>query len=465
VLDFGADPTGVADSSASFVAANTNAKGIIVTAGLFKISVDITISTPIQFLAGASLSIDAGKVVTVNSTIDAAPEQQIFSGSGTVTGIASNWVGWFGANSGVADNTTAIQLAVTATKYQGTLNLAPTVSYPMAGTTPVICAQALTLNGNGASLTYTGTAANLLRFTATYCSAINLLCGGASTAVSGYGIDFQASYGYAYNIQTSNGYIGIRCYGGNATQLIAINDTGSAASAVWVENSVDVLLTNFYFNCGNLTKYSEGALAIRNHVDSFQAVNGVVLQGVFPLYMDATSYTGYNFPKICRFDSVTFDAYAQDAHLNNSDQLTFVNCWFSGGRTSTGYHGVNILTGNTIKFTGCQFNNCGANGVYVTAAATNVIFSGCEAISNSTTAGSGSKYGIEFAANTTDFSVQGCVCKNTTSISGAGTQGIGIAIGANCDRFIVADNLVSNNSVTNVYDGSALLNKRVANNY
>jgi hypothetical protein len=83
----------------------------------YKISDDITFpaDATLWFADGAKLSVDSGKTVTINGNIQAGL-QQIFSGSGTISGSIKNkelYPQWWGAaGDGSNDDTTAIQAAI-----------------------------------------------------------------------------------------------------------------------------------------------------------------------------------------------------------------------------------------------------------------------------------------------------------------------------------------------------------------
>lgn len=112
VIDFGADPTGVASSSAAFAAAHAAATYIYVPAGTYKLSTDQTWPTTATWKIDGLLSLDAGTDITCNSVIEAGIKQ-IFTGSGTIVGMRFNRPEWWGAlNNGVHDDTSAITKAL-----------------------------------------------------------------------------------------------------------------------------------------------------------------------------------------------------------------------------------------------------------------------------------------------------------------------------------------------------------------
>lgn len=64
VLDFGADPSGVSDSSSALSSADSKGKTIIFPKGNYKISSSITVSNPCLILDGAIISPDSGITIT-----------------------------------------------------------------------------------------------------------------------------------------------------------------------------------------------------------------------------------------------------------------------------------------------------------------------------------------------------------------------------------------------------------------
>ena len=117
--DYGALANGVADDSAAIVLAQADGD-IIFTPGVYRVSSNITLTVPLNFMPGASLSVDNGVTVIIKAPVESA-RQKIFSGLGTISlaydaaVIGSETahyahISWFGVQTGAAgDQSAAIQ--------------------------------------------------------------------------------------------------------------------------------------------------------------------------------------------------------------------------------------------------------------------------------------------------------------------------------------------------------------------
>jgi hypothetical protein len=130
VLDFGADPTGVASSTAAFALANAAASGIVIPKGTYLISADATFTVPVTIEYDAVITIPTGVTLTFNGTFTAGVYQCFnCTGTGAVvflpTKTAVGYAEWWGAvvnsssDASQTANVTAINSALIAlTKVQ-----------------------------------------------------------------------------------------------------------------------------------------------------------------------------------------------------------------------------------------------------------------------------------------------------------------------------------------------------------
>ena len=208
-----------------------------------------------------------------------------------------------------------------------------------------------------------------------------------------------------------------------------------------------------------------GGIIITGPAQGLTILNGESYGCFSPLVMGGSAGGITGNPAYCHFSDVFFDSGTQSARIAEAYETTFVDCWFSNGRSGGGFNGLQISAGSGIKFIGCEAVACGSNG-FALLGGKNVAFSGCSAIANSITAGSAGAHGFNVSANVNDFIIRDCIAKNDTTINGTANQGWGILINSGTsDRYIVQGNLVSTNVTAGVLDLGSGSNKLVANNY
>lgn len=119
-LDFGADPTGVADSTAAFASASANTTNAVVPVGTYLFSSNVLLACSLELLPGAKLKPASGVTITLTAPFIAQDFQQIFDLSlGGNISISSSQPyltpQHFGAVPG-SDCTTAMQKSLAAAK-------------------------------------------------------------------------------------------------------------------------------------------------------------------------------------------------------------------------------------------------------------------------------------------------------------------------------------------------------------
>jgi hypothetical protein len=145
VRRYGADATGGIDASAAIASAQASNSNVYFNqVGTYRISTNLTLNRGVtfSFAAGAALSVDTGKVVSIAGQINAA-SYQIFSGAGLIQNTGNNTLGpgrynakWWGAKAdGVNNDTAPLQAAITAVD-QGTLYI-PAGLYKLTSTLTV----------------------------------------------------------------------------------------------------------------------------------------------------------------------------------------------------------------------------------------------------------------------------------------------------------------------------------------
>ena len=120
VLDFGADATGVASSTAAFALANAKGAGIIIPKGTYLISTNATFTVPVQMEYGAIITIATGVTLAFDNGFDAGVWKTFNTvGTGAVTFnpqfTSAGYAEWWGAEGGSAtDSGPAINAAIVA---------------------------------------------------------------------------------------------------------------------------------------------------------------------------------------------------------------------------------------------------------------------------------------------------------------------------------------------------------------
>ena len=106
----GARGDGTTADDAAFDAAHAFKTHVIITPGTYRLTASSTwpAAKTYQFLPGAQLSVDSGDTITIRGVVEAPPTHRIFAGLGTVTGIRSVYVEWFGAKGDYNDSTNTV---------------------------------------------------------------------------------------------------------------------------------------------------------------------------------------------------------------------------------------------------------------------------------------------------------------------------------------------------------------------
>jgi|GEM_PF-1575082 len=154
----GADPGGVADSSAAIVAAiSLDTDTIYIPKGVYLINQNLTLprSTVMVFARGARLKIANGKKLTINGVIEAHSHNFIIdlSAGGTLSGAPLTtlfYPQWFGAiGDGIADDTAPMQYFFDFVVNNSVSGLIPTGTYKLTQTINVPSGGGWRISGTG----------------------------------------------------------------------------------------------------------------------------------------------------------------------------------------------------------------------------------------------------------------------------------------------------------------------------
>ena len=220
-----------------------------------------------------------------------------------------------------------------------------------------------------------------------------------------------------------------------------------AYSGIWADSAGDTSISEFQLYAGNDAMGANGGLYFTGTQDTFSAAQGSILTGVHGIY------TAQNLI-ISNFYDVICDSTAEEPlYALNLKDTFFTNCWFSGGRTGTGYNGV-FLGGScdTIKFNGCKFQNNGANGIFVANGCVHISMTDCTANNNKYSSTVGAGYWVE--NGTDDFTITHCFAGNSLG-TGWGTQDYGIIVDTGCDHYIVDCNNLRGNTYGGLLNNSS----------
>lgn len=362
----------------------------------------------------------------------------------------------FGAvGDGVADDTAAIQAAITAVGATG----GGTVFFP-AGTYSLSAAlsmSSLSVILEGASrfstlLRQSIANARILDITGDFCGVNSLSFIYADTPTpGGAAIYCRGSFCTFKDFVIRNAHIGIDYSIGSGGKITNFEIFDYVNAGLLVQSLNDLFVSSFIMNAGNEARGALGGIRLVNRVEAFICTDGDILGGTYSMTTTAASNTSGQRPAYNNFTHVFFDLSNTGVSLDAIVETEFVGCWFSSGRVDGGNPGCTIFNTDSITFTSSRFFNCGAHGCLVTSAAKRTIFTSCKFQSNSVTSGVGVAHGLLFLDNSSDFSVQGCICSNGLF---TGVQQNGILIGSGCTRFSITSCQVSGNNGIGISDNS-----------
>lgn len=258
-------------------------------------SVTLTSNITLKIEKGAVLSIAAGKILTINGTLDAG-EYQIFSGAGTISlsgSVKAVYPEWFGLSTSASgvNNITYLNSAISAVAAGGKIRFASGVTYPCEGQWTI--SKAVTVEGYGTELTWDAVA----------------------DAATNQGIVVTASNAHVYGLKVTGvqadsfvaTQVGIHVMGtdnhatGAAPTYISNNKvkdceaTGWAAGGIVIENADSFVVADNYIHDGLL--YGVATFSAKYGTVSHNIVDNIDLGGLKYCYGFVATYrsfTGYD---------------------------------------------------------------------------------------------------------------------------------------------------------------------------
>lgn len=328
---------------------------------------------------------------------------------------AINWVGTTGGGKVLFPGDTvlissALTVPYSSVTLEGENRFASLIKQKALGAN-IVTATAPFFRLNELSMVYDGTPTN---------GAIALYSSGANSSYTGFII--------------RNAYVGVEVNTGTAQNFSDFQIFDYESIGFYAQSVNDVFLSNYVLNAGNTTRGALGGIRLYKQVEAFVSVNGDILLGAYSLTCDAVTNAAANRPGYNRFVSTFFDSAAKGSTLDKSVETEFIGCWFSGGRSGSGFPGLNLGATESIKLNSCAFFNNGTHGLVVSANANGTMIDSCSAESNSFTSGAGVSHGFFFANGAHDFTLMGGRAHNGLY---DGVQGYGCFIGTGCDNYSV----------------------------
>jgi hypothetical protein len=359
---------------------------------------------------------------------------------------------------GVADDTAAIQAAITAVAAAGGGGVYfPPGTYQISAQLNLATDGVVLLGSSriSTSIRQTTLNAKILNITANYCGFKSIGLNYSGTPVAGAtAVYVTAGYVTLTDFVIRASHIGVHFFGVSAVagKVTDFDIFDYESVGLKAEGVNDLFVARFIINAGNATRGALGGIRLQDKVEAFVCTDGDILLGVYSMTTDATAYALGTRPAYNNFTNVFFDSAALGTVIEDMIETEFVGCWFSGGRSGAGSPGCSLGQTDSLVFVATRFFNSGAQGCLVNNTAIRAMFEGCSFESNSVTAGAGVTHGLQFADNTADFTVIGGKAHNGLF---PGLQAYGIFIGAGCTRFVVRDVQVSGNATGGIQDGSA----------
>jgi hypothetical protein len=494
VVSYGAVADGSVDDSDAINNAIDDAvtygSHIVFPAGTYLVSETITFDIPAVLEQGAILKPSIG--ATINTAgrvlimVDDRSTHFDLSFGGKIVGLRMARPEWFGGKPDSGDTRQAFEDAEASLLINGEIRL-DKGNYVFSGSEgPIVSTKALKITGinpRGTMIIITGFKSNFWQFLSTSIdhelsfkiSNLSFKC--SSNTTSGYIIDVentsginQATDGLIDNvIMRSNGnvYGGIRV--GALIQTVTIqNILGNRMKNFMVfENAYNCTVTNFrgdgHGEQGSVGITMVGTLA-GGGIEAVDFADGMLTNFGIALKVTGTESLRFQNVAACRFDRIYFDdsKYTHNLHLSKMTNSWFSDCYI----VSAERYGAFLEDCHTLHFDNCQFDANAYRGVNIENDCTGIFFSGGSAADNGW-AMQGNGDGIWIEGGTKKFQIIGMDCRGSRPLDEGGydkAQGTGINIGANCDEFIVSNNMVTGNLYNDIVNNSGTGSMKIISN-
>lgn len=277
------------------------------------------------------------------------------------------------------------------------------------------------LTNNVGSMSFSGQGVNLRGFGINYQS---------TPAVGADAIDLGDQFAIVDDVWVLSSYRALLLNAAHGAEIHKFKATNYAVNGILANGVIGARISNLHLNAGNAANGTLGGLRFTENCEAFALSNVEVLEGLYSLTMDAVTPGFGTRPAYFWWSNVVFDAAARGSLMTDCALLAMMGGWFSGGRTGSGYHGLEVDNCKYVTFNATAFVNCGKSGAFVKNTCKRVYFMMPMAACNSVTAGPGVGHGIEFEDGTTDCGVLWPLGGNDALGPGVGQQGYDVKVPA-----------------------------------